>query len=414
MRLIHTSDWHLGHELHGFDRGFEHDAFLDWLARQIVEREADVLLVTGDVYDTVNPSVPAQQRLYRFLNRTLAENPGLQVVLLGGNHDSLARLELPRDLLDRERVHLAGSLAREAGRPAPERALLELRDRRGRAGAICAVVPYLRPGDLPPAAEGETPVRTLYRRIGEAAEARRGGLPLILTGHLHLHGGSMSELSERRIILGGEEAIPADIFPTSAVYVALGHLHRPQQLAGSGTIRYAGSPFPLSVTERNYRHGIVVLDLGGGSRIGLDEVEAPRVVPFLRVPAVGAASLGEVEAMLEALEIDDPGEPRRPFLEVAVRLDGPEPSLRQRIDRALLGKPVRLTRIVRQFADEADGTADRVGPGEASLGEIDPVEVFARRHREAYGTAPSEDLVKAFKEVLAEALSPAGEETMAA
>jgi exonuclease SbcD len=411
VRLIHSSDWHLGHELHGFDRGVEHDAFLDWLAGQIVEREADALLVTGDIYDTINPSVPAQQRLYRFLCRVLAEAPGMQVVLLGGNHDSPARLELPRDLLDRDRAHLAGSLARAAGRPAPERTLLGLRDRQGRTAALCAVVPYLRPGDLPPANEGETPVRTLYRQIGEAADGRRSRLPLIVTGHLHLHGGAVSQLSERRIILGGEEAVPADIFPSSAAYVALGHLHRPQQIAGKCTIRYAGSPFPLSATERDYKHGIVVLDLDRANLVDVDLVQAPREVAFLRVPASDAASLDEVEAMLRALEIADPGEPRRPFLEVAVRLESPEPDLKRRIDEALLGKPVRLTRIVRQVASQAVGTAVGGGAGELSLGEIDPLDVFAQKHREAYGTAPPEDLGMAFKEILAEVLSPAGEET---
>ncbi|MGH2360034.1 MAG: metallophosphoesterase family protein, partial [bacterium] len=106
MRLIHTSDWHLGHELHGFDRGVEHDVFFDWLARVLVSLDVDALLVTGDIYDSVNPSVPAQERLYRFLSRISEDLPDLQVVAIGGNHDSAARLELPKELLDTRRIHL--------------------------------------------------------------------------------------------------------------------------------------------------------------------------------------------------------------------------------------------------------------------------------------------------------------------
>ena len=113
LRIVHASDWHLGHELHGFDRGVEHDIFLDWLASQLVELDADALIVTGDIYDTVNPPTPAQQRLYQFVRRTLMESPHLQIVLIGGNHDSAARLELPKYLLDADRIHLVGGDAAE-------------------------------------------------------------------------------------------------------------------------------------------------------------------------------------------------------------------------------------------------------------------------------------------------------------
>lgn len=149
MRLIHTSDWHLGQELHGFDRGSEHDAFLDWLACQLVDLRAYGLIVTGDVYDTVNPPISAQQRLYRFVRRVLAENPSLQIVLIGGNHDSAARLELPKYLLDAERVHVIGGMPRQNGRSGAASTLISLRDETGRPCAVCAAVPYLRPGDLP-------------------------------------------------------------------------------------------------------------------------------------------------------------------------------------------------------------------------------------------------------------------------
>ena len=124
MRVIHTSDWHLGQELHGFDRGVEHDAFLDWLASQLIKLDADALIVTGDVYDTVNPPIPAHQRLYQFLRLALAESPSLQIVLIGGNHDSAARLELPKHLLDANRIHLIGGMPRHDGQAIPARTLI--------------------------------------------------------------------------------------------------------------------------------------------------------------------------------------------------------------------------------------------------------------------------------------------------
>jgi exonuclease SbcD len=405
MRVIHTSDWHLGQELHGlFDRGVEHDAFLDWLAGQLVEQDADALIVTGDVYDTVNPPIPAQRRLYQFVSRVLTKHPLLQMVFIGGNHDSAARLELPKHLLDADRVHLVGGMPRYDGKPAAERTLINLRDKTGTARAVCAAVPYLRPGDLPMVSSGESPLKTLYREVIDTANPVHGDLPLIVTGHLHVSGGAVSELSERRIILGGEEAVPSDIFPASVAYVALGHLHKPQSISGQTLIRYAGSPFPMSVTEKDYQHSIVVIDIDKVNGVKTDLVRTPRPVAFHRVPAVGAAPLDIVEEALCRLERDDPGEGRRAFLEVAIQLDGPEPELRRRIDAALDGIPVRLTRIVRQTVGLGGTLADAVKSGTA-LDELEPAHVFARRYIEQYGVEPPDDLKQAFSEVLTSIVS---------
>jgi len=405
MRVIHTSDWHLGQELHGFDRGVEHDAFLDWLTGQLIEQNADALIVTGDVYDTVNPPIPAQQRLYQFVSRALTKSPLLQMVFIGGNHDSAARLELPQHLLHAHQVHLIGGMPRYDGRPTAERTLIPLRDKTGTPRAVCAAIPYLRPGDLPTAASGESPLQMLYRDVIAAANTIHGALPLIVTGHLHMRGGAVSELSERRIVVGGEEAVASDIFPASVTYVALGHLHKPQSISGQTVIRYAGSPFPMSVTEKDYHHSIVVIDVDKTDGATTALVRTPRAVAFHRVPAVGAAPLDVIEDALHRLEIDDPGEHRRPYLEVAVWLDGAEPELRRRIDGALEGKPLRLTRIVRQTAGQGGTLADAID-ARTALDALEPAHVFVRRYIEQYGVEPPDDLKRAFNEVLTSILSP--------
>jgi len=405
MRVIHTSDWHLGQELHGFDRGVEHDAFLDWLTGQLIEQNADALIVTGDVYDTVNPPIPAQQRLYQFVSRALTKSPLLQMVFIGGNHDSAARLELPQHLLHAHQVHLIGGMPRYDGRPTAERTLIPLRDKTGTPRAVCAAIPYLRPGDLPTVTSGESSLQMLYRDVIAAANTIHGDLPLIVTGHLHMRGGAVSELSERRIVVGGEEAVASDIFPASVTYVALGHLHKPQSISGQTVIRYAGSPFPMSVTEKDYHHSIVVIDVDKTDGATTALVRTPRAVAFHRVPAVGAAPLDVIEDALHRLEIDDPGEHRRPYLEVAVWLDGAEPELRRRIDGALEGKPLRLTRIVRQTAGQGGTLADAIDAGTA-LDALEPAHVFVRRYIEQYGVEPPDDLKRAFNEVLTSILSP--------
>lgn len=111
MRVVHTADWHLGQELYSFDRGVEHEEFLRWLSDQLVDLDADALVVAGDLFDSVNPPVTAQRRLYQFLHRVTNSMPSLQIVIVGGNHDSAARVELPAPLLDEQRVTLVGGMS---------------------------------------------------------------------------------------------------------------------------------------------------------------------------------------------------------------------------------------------------------------------------------------------------------------
>ncbi len=360
-----------------------------------MEQEIDALLITGDIYDVVNPEVDAQQRFYRFLGRALETSHHLQIIIVGGNHDSAARLELPRTLLDSQRVSLMGALPRVNGQIALEGCVRLIRDSAGVAGAVCAIVPYLRPCDLLNS-EGQSPVATVYAMVAEVARHVSPDLPLILTGHLHVAGGDISALSERRIIIGGEEALPTAVFPTDAVYVALGHLHKPQNIGAK--IRYAGAPLPMSIAEKDYVHSVVLITING-RQTATALLPTPRPVKFLRVPASGSATLDQVITALERLSIADPGETFRPFLEVAVHLDQPEPELRRKIDNALADKPVRLTRVLRETLGNVQVVAQGDG-GDSELNDLDPSEVFRLCYVQEYGTDPAEAIRNAFVQLL--------------
>jgi exonuclease SbcD len=263
---------------------------------------------------------------------------------------------------------------------------------------LCLAIPYLRPADL-----GEGGMAALHAQAAAVADGICGGLPIIVTGHLHASGGEVSELSERRIVIGGAEAVPVSVFPTHAAYVALGHLHKPQRLCERPLVRYAGSPFPLSLSERDYRHSIVVLELDGE---GLHHrlVETPRPVSFLRVPARGAAGPEEVLALLAALEPEECAA-GWPYLEVSVALAQPEPGLHAKVAEALAGKPVRLARLERVVAGLPGSLADAARGG-AGLADLVAQDVFARMFEQRYGEPPPEELAQAFVELLAEAEAP--------
>lgn len=400
MRILHTSDWHLGHALHDVDRTWEHEAFLEWLVATVQAEEVDALLVAGDVFDTANPSATAQELWYGFLARALRARPGLQVVAIAGNHDSAARLQAPEALLKAFRIHVVGTLPRTAdGAFDPDGVRIVLHDREDRPGAVVVALPFLRPGDLPDV-EAEDPlvagVRELHARACAAAAGT--GLPLIVMGHGYLAGGQLSELSERKVLGGNQHALPVDVFPPGVAYAALGHLHRPQALDG-GRLRYSGSPLPLSMAERHYAHAVTLLDLAGDAATAR-QVPVPRAVDLRRIPDRDALPLPELLAALAALEVrPEPVDPRqpKPFLEVAVRLEAPVPDLRVQLEKALEGRGWRLVKITPQTAGTGRALADAVA--DAGLRDLDLEEVFTLKWRQDYGTEPGADHLAALHEL---------------
>jgi exonuclease SbcD len=405
MRVIHTADWHIGQTLNGWSRETEHRAFLDRLHDLILREDVDVLLVAGDVFDGINPSGEAQRLLYGAIARMVRARPHLQIILTAGNHDPAQRLEAPEALLNELGVHVLGTLRRGPGGVDLERHLIPLRDRDGVIRAHVLAVPFLRQADLPGlhlgAADGDEPaimaaVRALHCEMTEAAVARCGGLPLLAMGHLTCSGGLASEGAERRILIGGEHAVPPDVFPAELAYVALGHLHRPQSLDG-GRVRYSGSAFPLSASEIAYDHGVTLIDLAEGMVHRHIPIERP--VPMHRIPVAGAGKLEDVLATLAdlALSADTPREVH-PFLYLSLMADRPVTQLSAEIEALMERTPARLAGL---SITRSDQPAPERPP--ATLAETSPEDLFRSAFQEAHGTPPDAHHLAAFRDALSEA-----------
>ncbi|MFH7526658.1 exonuclease SbcCD subunit D C-terminal domain-containing protein [Aeromonas sp. A5] len=400
MKILHTADWHLGHQLHGHDRRFEHDAFLDWLTDTLKARQIDALLVAGDLFDTANPPASAWQQLYRFLARLRAEMPNLDMVLIGGNHDSPSKLDAPHELLRAFDLHLVGSISRDKdGQLETDRLLVPLHNNEGKVAAWCAAVPFLRSSDLrvEPLAEGQDRliegVRQIYAEVlAEGRKRCKQDQALIAMGHAYLAAGQLSELSERRVLGGNQHALPADIF-TGADYTALGHLHLAQRLAEG--VHYSGSPLPLSLTETGYRHQVLEVTLEAGQLAAVEAIPVPRSVEMIRLPL---GSLDEALTAIDALELPDRPQEAQPFLEVRLLLPKPEARIRERILAALAGKPVRLARINTQYQGSGQGLAD--GRERRRLDELSPTEVFRLCYQRQFEGEPEVGLVASFEEIL--------------
>lgn len=353
MRFIHTSDWHLGHKLHGQSRHEEHKAFLQWLSQQIIKTQVEAVIIAGDIFDTPNPSAQATQLFYNFLHQVHHENPYVEVIIIGGNHDSARRLEAPQTLLQDLNVHIVGGLSPQEAIDF-QRVYVPIHTVNQEIVAWVLAIPYLRPSDLP----NHTPkpenhliegVREVYQNALLGLETlRTPEQGLIITGHCYMSHGIMSEDSERKILGNHQNALPLDVFPEDTSYVALGHLHLAQTLNDKEYVRYSGSPIPLSLTERHYQHQVLLVELDGNQFISAEPLYVPRLVDMIRIPDhQGGVSLKQALLLIQDLPILDESiaQWQRPFLHICIDLKYPEPNLKSEIMAALRGKHPRLSKI---------------------------------------------------------------------
>ncbi|PST90156.1 exonuclease sbcCD subunit D [Photobacterium sp. NCIMB 13483] len=403
MKIIHTSDWHLGHQLHGYSRATEHQAFLDWLADTLEQQQADALLVAGDIFDTANPAASAWEMLYRFLARLAKTLPKLDVVMIGGNHDSPSKLDAPQALLKAFDLHLVGGIHRlDNGELDCERMLVPLTNANGEQAAWVLAVPFLRSADLRTENLAETDdrlikgVEVLYAEMTAAArERKQPQQALIGMGHAYMASGKISEMSERRVLGGNQHALPATIFADDVSYVALGHLHLAQKVAKQEHVRYCGSPIPLSMAERNYSHQIVMVELDGTDVTNIEPITIPRSVDMLKVPTK-PAPLDEVLVALKALSDDELPREQQPFLEVHVLLDKPQALLREKVLQALEGKSVRLAKITPHYQQ----IEQQQGLQHQRLSEVSPQQVFSLSWNKKYDGEPDAAMTAAFESLL--------------
>ena len=417
LRLFHTADWHLGQTFHGYDRDHEHAAFLDWLLAKLTERRPHALLLAGDVFDTVNPSSLAQRRFYNFLAAAHHALPELQVVITAGNHDAAARLEAPAELFNAFNIRVVGTVPRLSdGSIDYPRFLIPLVGDTHQVEALALAVPFLRPNDVPPLPEASDPylegIRHLYHELTRQAVAQRAahhpGAALVALGHCHLQSARETQDSERRLVIGGAEALRTDTFPADLAYVALGHLHLPQAFE-QGRIRYCGSPIPLSFSEVSYTHQILELTFDQGRLLNTEPLAIPRVVPLLRFPEKAASALSDLLPELAKLPPASEVPPALwPYVEINALDDGPDPTRRRKVETSLENKAARLaafrlhapSRGEPGSTDPSNAWSQAAPRDAASLQSLDPVALASDYHRQRFQHDADPELLSCLREII--------------
>lgn len=369
MRIIHTADWHLGQFFYNKSRAAEHQAFLDWLLARIKAHQVDALIVAGDLFDSGTPPSYARELFNRFV--VALQPTGCQLVVLAGNHDSVATLNESRALLACLNTQVITT-------PQADHNLLLLRDRAGEPGALLCAIPYLRPRDILRSRAGQSgrekqlslleAIAAHYQRSVDAARAHPLALPVIATGHLTTVGVSKSD-SVRDIYIGTLDAFPASAFP-EVDYVALGHIHRAQRVANSDHIRYSGSPIPLSFDELGSEKSVFLLELDSA---GLHSV-TPLPVPLFQPMKMLKGSLAEIEAQLAPFA-DHQGE-KAVWLDIEVTTQEFLSDLQRRVEALTADLPVEVLLLRRSREQRQHSLAQLKNE---TLNELKVEEVFARR-----------------------------------
>ncbi|MFC3394748.1 exonuclease subunit SbcD [Brenneria rubrifaciens] len=375
MRIIHTADWHLGQYFYTKSRAAEHQAFLHWLIALVGQHQVDAVIIAGDIFDNGSPPSYAREMYYRFVVEL--QRTGCQLVVLGGNHDSVATLNESRDLLACLNTRV---IASTDGDPGKQVVVLENRQRQ--PGAILCAIPFLRPRDLMTSQagqSGEEKQQTLlnaiaahyeqcYRLACQKRDALGLSLPIIATGHLTTVGVTASD-SVRDIYIGTLDAFPAQAFPP-ADYIALGHIHRPQRLTQSAHIRYSGSPIPLSFDELGSEKSVYLVTFAPETPPVIDAFPVPITQPMQLIKG----SLADIERQLAAFS-DYQGE-KPVWLDIEITTQDYLSDIQKRIQALTEDLPVEVLLLRRNREQHRQAIARQE---KETLDELTVHDVFERR-----------------------------------
>jgi len=373
MRILHTSDWHLGQNFYTKSRAPEHQAFLTWLRQTAADQQVDAIIVAGDIFDTGSPPSYARELYNRFVVEL--QQTGCELIVLAGNHDSVATLNESRELLACLNTRVIASAQLQ-----PEGQAIILNKRNGEPGAVLCPIPFLRPRDITKSRAGESgsekqlqlldAITLHYQACFDAACQLRGkqALPIIATGHLTALGVTKTD-AVRDIYIGTLDAFPASHFP-EADYIALGHIHRAQTVAQSEHIRYCGSPIPLSFDETGSPKVVNLVEFSGAS---LTKV-TPLAVPVTQPLAMIKGTLAQIEQQLQQWR-DAPAEPKT-WLDIEIVSDDFLHDMQRQIVALTEALPVEVI-LLRRSREQRDLAIARLET--ETLSELSVAEVFERR-----------------------------------
>ncbi|KAA6334303.1 Nuclease SbcCD subunit D [termite gut metagenome] len=399
MKLLHTSDWHLGRMLYSKkERTEEHIAFLGWLLTTIKENSVDTLLIAGDIFDTAAPGSGSQKMYYDFLLNV--RNSGCSnVIVVGGNHDSPSFLNAPKEILSAFNVCVIGNASENI-----EDEVITIKDNERNPVAIVCAVPFLRERDIVRFTEAETysdrskriaqSIKNHYASIAEIAENKRKeigkSIPVIAMGHLSVAGGkTTTDDGVRETYIGSIECVGSEIFPKTFDYVALGHYHIPSII--SGTVRYSGSPIPMGFSEVEQKKTVYLVDF----KQNKPEVKTLEIPVFQYLKSIRGDKLFIDKRLTELKNAD-----RSVWVEIIYEGNEVFPDFMTWSNEKTINTKIEILKLQnRQYLNEVLTTEDSA----QLLDELDKFEVFDKLlEKNDISNEQKEELKKSYNEIVSE------------
>ena len=352
----------------------EHRAFLTWLIQELIAHQVDALVVAGDIFDTGTPASYARSLYFNFLKQAAKEWGG-QIIIVGGNHDSVSTLNESSAVLELANTTVIGGACEDIAQE-----IVVLDKLSGEAGAVIAAVPYLRDRDVRLSNDDERAddksnalrkgIKNHYEEAYQLAQelASEKELPIIATGHLTTQGGELTE-GVRELYIGTLEGYASDDFPSDFDYIALGHLHKKQIMGHKEHIRYCGSPIPLSFIEAQYDRSVNLVEIKKGEKPLVEELIVPTSQKLISLS-------GKIDKVLSELNNLKSEEAANIWVEVQIELDGTEGNITQQINKLIEGSSLEVLRIKR-IRQSSEVRLNRVNA--EKLHEMTVDEVFERR-----------------------------------
>ncbi len=379
LKLIHTSDWHLGCRLYNWDGTAEEDRFFAQLAAAVEEERPDALVVSGDVFDTGVPGNDVAKRYTDALLDVTARAPDMTTVVIAGNHDSYSRLVVDQALWHRARVHVLGVPGEDAeGRADFAQNVVVLPGK-----GLIAAVPFCHPRNFPSVegGAGDNRAKDYFAGLAQYVAGRSDGLPAVLMAHLAVRGDIDLRGHDKSLVIGGEECVGLDELGAGYAYVALGHIHCPQWIKGARkAARYCGTPRPIHFDE-TYGHGVDVVTVAPGAEL---EVRTRVFTPLHALATIGGRDGLPFEAALS--ELAESPQPAGTYIRLNVRLgvgELPGADWTERARQACAAKGFRFCVInpVRAEAPESPGARRSLTVTELkALSDDEVLEILASRH----------------------------------
>ncbi len=279
MKILHTSDWHLGQMLYSYDRTEEYRHFFNQLKEILRWEMPDAMLVSGDIFDVSNPSAAIARMFKDTILELHSLVPDMKIIITAGNHDSASRIDIDRNLWKSGGIYVIGGLDRKDGKYNFEDILIKVGDK-----GYVAAVPFVNRASMPKMKNGKSGEGELFKTVeDEVKKINADGLPVVLMAHLAVTDCDMQGHRERPI--GGFDSVDTDVFGEEFDYVALGHIHKPQQFC-NGKIAYSGTPLAVSFDEK-FPHTVSIVTVERGKLPEIENLEIKPLRALKTIPEEG-------------------------------------------------------------------------------------------------------------------------------